>query len=51
MKQSDEDGSEWPNNIIADRHERSGLWVLHYLTDEQAKVCYEVLRAASQGEG
>lgn len=30
---------EWPNNIVADRHEVTGKWVLFYLTDEQAAIC------------
>ena len=36
----------WPDNIAAERHERSGRWVLRYLTDEQAKKCHAAMTAA-----
>jgi hypothetical protein len=33
----------WPENVVADRHEKSGKWVLWYLTDEQAAACNKAL--------
>lgn len=39
---------EWPANIVADRHEVSGKWVLSYLTDEQAKICKLALPALAE---
>jgi hypothetical protein len=33
----------WPENIVADRHEVTGKWVLWYLTDEQAGKCRAAL--------
>jgi len=38
-----EHDAEWPENIVAERHEVSGKWVLQYLTDEQAKKCQKAL--------
>lgn len=38
--------AEWPENIVADRHETTGKWVLHYLTDEQADKCKSALQAS-----
>lgn len=38
--------AEWPNNIVADRHDTTGKWVLHYLTDEQAAKCKTALQAS-----
>jgi hypothetical protein len=38
----------WPDNIAADRHEISGKWVLHYLTDDQAALCKAALSAIRQ---
>jgi len=35
----------WPDNICADRHETTGKWVLHYLTDEQATLCNAALQS------
>lgn len=35
--------NQWPDNICADRHEATGKWVLHYLTDEQAKACHAAM--------
>lgn len=32
-----------PNNIVAERHEMTGKWVLWYLTDEQATKAMRVL--------
>lgn len=32
-----------PDNIVAERHEVSGKWVLFYLTDEQAGKAMRVL--------
>ena len=29
----------WPENVVADRHETTGKWVLWYLNDEQAAAC------------
>lgn len=37
----------WPENIVADRHERSFKWVLHYLTDDQAAICANALQNAA----
>ena len=34
---------KWPDNIVADRHETTGRWVLWYLEDEQAEKCKQVL--------
>lgn len=39
----DEAATDWPDNIVADRHEITGKWVLWYLTDEQAAKCKAVL--------
>ena len=36
----------FPDNIVADRHEVSGKWVLHYLTDEQATQCAAAMSPA-----
>lgn len=36
--------NEWPENIVADRHEVSGSWVIWYLTDEQAAKCRDALK-------
>lgn len=33
----------FPANIVADRHEVTGKWVMWYLTDEQAKMCETAL--------
>lgn len=33
----------WPDNICAERHDVTGKWVLHYLTDAQAVQCNKVL--------
>jgi hypothetical protein len=38
----------WPDNICADRHEITGKWVLHYLTDEQADACKIALSSFTQ---
>lgn len=38
--------AEWPDNIVADRHDTTGKWVLHYLTDEQAAKCRAALQAS-----
>lgn len=35
--------NQWPDNIVAHRHETTGKWVLYYLTDEQAEKCRRVL--------
>jgi hypothetical protein len=35
--------AELPDNIVADRHEITGKWVFHYLTDDQAKICKRAL--------
>jgi len=40
----------WPDNIVADRHETTGKWVLWYLTDEQAVACNEAIRRIESGE-
>lgn len=34
----------WPGNMLADRHDITGKWVLHYLTDEQAAKCLAALQ-------
>ena len=38
----------WPENIVADRHEVSGKWVLWYLTDAQAEVAKAALARAEK---
>ncbi|MHC5536847.1 hypothetical protein ACYOEI_01075 [Singulisphaera rosea] len=38
----------WPANIVAERHEVSGKWVLWYLTDEQAAICQQALPPLSE---
>jgi hypothetical protein len=43
MTDSDKVIDGWPANIVADRHEVSGKWVLMYLTDEQAALCKKAL--------
>jgi hypothetical protein len=40
----------WPANIVADRHEISGKWVLHYLTDEQAHACLRAMNTPTPRE-
>lgn len=35
--------NDWPENVVADRHEVSGKWVIWYLTDEQAAKCHAAL--------
>lgn len=35
----------WPDNVVADRHEITNKWVLHYLTDEQTKLCNRALNS------
>lgn len=40
----------WPENIVADRHEVSGKWVLHYLTDTQAQTCLSAMNAFTPRE-
>lgn len=43
--------SVWPDNVVADRHEKTGKWVLHYLTDEQAAQCSAAMRPqVSEGD-
>lgn len=45
--------AEWPDNIVADRHEVTGKWVLMYLTDKQADACKAALaklQSISEGE-
>lgn len=37
---------DFPENIAAERHEVSGKWTLHYLTDEQAVKCSAAMQAA-----
>lgn len=41
---------EWPENIVADRHEVTKRWVLQYLTDEQAEQCFSALGCLPIGE-
>lgn len=41
----------WPENIVADRHEVSGNWVLHYLNDEQAALCAKAMNTAQPVQG
>jgi hypothetical protein len=41
---------DWPENIVADRHEISGKWVLHYLTDAQAQACLSAMNAPTPRE-
>lgn len=36
----------FPDNIVAERHDISGKWVLQYLTDEQAERCHHALSPA-----
>lgn len=38
----------WPENIVAHKHEISGKWVLHYLTDRQAANCSHAMSAENQ---
>ena len=40
--------AEWPDNIVAHRHEVTEYWVLWYLTDEQAEACKQALQAISE---
>lgn len=40
----------WPENIVADRQEVSGKWVLHYLTDEQAEQCAAAMSQPATSE-
>lgn len=37
----------WPDNVVADRHEVTGKWVMWYLTDEQARICSDALQAGN----
>ena len=39
----------WPDNIVADRHEITGKWTLQYLTEAQAEKCRAVLMAKDIG--
>lgn len=42
------DSANWPKNIVAQRHEVTGKWVMWYLTDEQAAKC-KVALALNEG--
>lgn len=46
MTKQESQRTNWPDNIVADRHEVSGKWVLHYLTDEQAAKCAAAMQPA-----
>jgi hypothetical protein len=45
MTDETEQALEWPDNIVADRHEVSSNWVIHYATDEQAKQMSQALQS------
>lgn len=34
-----------PDNIVIDKHEKTGKWTFQYLTDDQAKLCLDALTA------
>ncbi len=35
--------NDWPDNLVAERHEVSGNWVIWYLNDDQAAKCHAAL--------